>query len=471
MDNLPNELLLEIFSQLLLENHLNVLPISLINRRFHALANELLYSTYSLAQTDPVLFIRAIASSPNLAKCVQDINWDCRPKCKYTLVTRDAFHFSGPFSSTEARYIEKILNIHGPLGMRDLNRWFSAVGNECYLVTLLLFTPRVSTLNVAVPSVWDRHKIWFKSAMDSQLFTNLHKARITGPMHIGNLLPLFLIPTLRTLTLVRLMYDREVERGAKYEWDTNSEYFERLQRQGSWIENLYLRNCYAPVSDITRVMGSFQNLKTFEIEQGGGSTPDPSVDLKTLIQALGQQRKSLTRLSIASIHRSLDPSILEPLKVLTNVETLSLDISPETAEEEKDTCFKLSSDFPGCLPRNVKHFRLIANDLTSEGMFSAPSSALVDALIAFSRTMRGVFPDLRTLAVDKWDLLLGSFACQMQIKVLQQAFADKGVELLARPSVPIPHAGIRCFDMEDEDEDEGWVRVDSLLMDERFYKI
>lgn len=459
MDNLPNELLLEIFSQLSLDGKLNVLPVSLVNRRFHGLANELLYSSYSLAQVDPALFIRAIASSPNLGKCVQDVDWDCRSRNNYALVTSDAFHFNEDFATAEGRYIKEILGAHGSLHMRDVNKLLNDLGAESYLPAFLSFTPRVSTLNVAVPSLWDRHMYWFKPGLDSQMFTNLHKARIVGPMHIRNLLPLFLVPSLRTLTLENAVYDRNsVRSGVQYEWSTNSKVFERLQREGSWVENFHLPNCFEPVSEVTWLMETFHNLKTFEIQQLGGCTSDPSADLQTLIQALARQHESLTSLSIAAYHRTLDPSILEPLKVLTHVESLSFDLSPETEEAERNICLELSSDFSGCLPRNVKHLRLIANDLTSEEMLLGPSSGFIDALLAFSHTVKVVFPDLRTLAVDEWDPLLGSFACQTQIKVLQQAFAGKGVELLARPSLHSIYADDE-YGTNFEDVEEGWVWV------------
>ena len=463
MDNLPNELLLEIFSQLSLDDRLNVLPVSLVNRRFHELANELLYSSYSVAQADPALFIRAIASSPNLGRCVQDVNWDCRSRNNYALVTSDAIRFSEDFSTAEGHYIRETLGVRGSLDMRDLNKRFNDLGAESYLYAFLSFTPRVSTLNVAVPSLWNRHMYWFKPALDSQMFANLHKAYIVGPMHIRNLLPLFLVPSLRTLILEYTVYDRNlVRRGVQYEWSMNSEVFERLQREGSWVENFHLTHCFEPIPEITWLMGVFHNLKTFEVQHLEDCVLDPEVNLRMLMQAFQRQRKSLTSLSIAAHHRTLDPSILEPLKVLTHVESLSLDISPETEEAERNICLKLSSDLSGCLPRNVEHFRLIANNLRSEEMLLAPSSTFVDALLAFSHTVKVVFPNLRTLAVDEWDPLLSSFACQTQIKILQQAFAGKGVELLARPSARSIYADDE-YGTSFEDVEEGWVCVKWIM--------
>ncbi|EDU42673.1 F-box-like multi-domain protein [Pyrenophora tritici-repentis] len=465
MDNLPNELLLEIFNHLSSEDKSDILSVSVVNRRFHGLANDVLYNSYSLAQGDAALFISAIASKPQLAKCVRQVNWDCRPRSNFALVINDAFFFLRPFSAAEGRHIKETLGIRGSLYTEDLNRRCHELGPESYLYTFLSFTPRVSTLNVVAPSQWDRHKIWFKPALDSQMFAHLHTASIIGPMRIHSVLPLFLVPSLRTLTLNDVVSHRNHARaGAQDEWSTNSEVYERLEREGSWIKNFYLTNCNEPVSTIDRIMGIFRNLQILEIEQYGGvSWHYPELDLQKLLQSFGQQRKSLTSLSVATSNVALDPCALEWLQVLTHVESLSLNLSAETREEDENISNKISSGFSDWLPRNLKHLRLIVNDLSLLGrdsLSTGPSEDTVDALFAFSKNVKEVLPDLRTLAVDEWDEMLGTFACQTDFKLLQQEFARKGVHLLARPRIADgPYLS------DSEDVEEGWVWVTWMALE------
>ncbi|CAA9963219.1 ADP-ribosylation factor GTPase-activating protein [Pyrenophora teres f. maculata] len=453
MDNLPNELLLEIFNYLAYEDKLDILSASVINRRFHGLANDVLYNSYSLAQGDAALFISAIASTPKLAKCVQHVEWDARPRNNFAMVTNDAFFFLRPFSAAEGRHIKETLGIRGSLHTEDLNKRCRELGPESYLHTFLSFTPRVSTLSMVVPSPWDRHKIWFKPALDSQMFAHLHTASIAGPMLIRNLLPLFLVPSLRTLTLNDVVSHRNHVRAAvQNEWSVNNEVVKRLEREGSLIEKFNLTHCNELVSEITRIMGIFRNLQILEMKQylGGFKWGSQQVEIQELLQSFGHQRRSLTSLSIAIDNIAMDLRVLETLKVLTQVETLSLDLSPETPDEDEDVCAKVSSGFSGWLPRNLKHLRLIANDHSSYELLSAPSSGFVDALLSFSKTVKDILPDLRTLAVDEWHELLGSFACQIRVKALQQAFTHKGVDLLARPAINAHRAYLS--DLEDVEE-------------------
>ena len=80
MDKLPTEVLAEIVG-LLRDDRSDLWSISYTNKKLHAIANDIIYSHYELYYQDPSLFIRALASNPNLQRCVQHVKWNSPIHC------------------------------------------------------------------------------------------------------------------------------------------------------------------------------------------------------------------------------------------------------------------------------------------------------------------------------------------------------------------------------------------------------
>jgi hypothetical protein len=461
MEALPNELLLEIINQLYLEGFDAVSDIGLVNRRLHRLTNELLYNTYSLNHGYPGLFIRTLASWPAHVRCVRNLEWDCRPIHNDALVTSDAFPLPVDLTPTERRNIEKALPPESLYDLDILSSGLKNIGSDAYLNLFLAFTPDVRNIRVAIPSVWDYHAIWFKQALKHQILHNLKKAYIIGPMRIRNVIPLFLLPSLRVLTLDHVAYDRNrILPGTRYDsfkWHEYDVVIQKLEREKSWIEDFHLQNCSTDTTDIARLMTLFGHLKTFEFEFTGHDQDEANMDFADFLHAITYQSASLTSLSIKDYRLELDPNVLRELNQLEHTDSLLLDITMMCGSYLQNTTVELLSSLLQQLPRRLQHLQLIANDPDGEEL--KPSVAFTDALCAIAPRIKSILPTLHTLRIIDWEPLLGTFTCQTQVKAIQLAFTEAGVEFLSQPRDYIA----KSYDYDDiitlQGQEEDWIWV------------
>lgn len=123
MDKLPTEVLVEIVD-LLRDDYSDLWSISYTNKKLHAIANNILYSRCVLDRQDVALFIRALASNPNLQRCVRHILWNSPIHCS------GAFEF--PHRITEAEFQQisekvgnwRVVRLHtgcGSYGLKGLS--------------------------------------------------------------------------------------------------------------------------------------------------------------------------------------------------------------------------------------------------------------------------------------------------------------------------------------------------------------
>jgi hypothetical protein len=462
MEDLPNELVLEIFEYLFQTDVRYLWNISLANRRLHRLAKELIYSTYSLDHGDPALFIRALASSPGLQDCVQDVSWDCRRKNNYTLVTSDAFQFGQDFTPSERRYLEDKVGYGSSLGMAGLNQRFAFLGEESYLGTFLMFTPKVQTITVAIPSKWNHHAFWFKSALTSPMFAHLKKACIVGPMRIQNILPLLLIPSLRTLELRNVEVNRNlVQQGVPFEWKTNGEIVRRIQSEGSDLEHIYLHGFSIEPTEILRLLKSIRSLKTFEFECMQGYNVDAKVYVN-LLQGVMLHYKSLSSLSLTVGFTAADLSKLKALKDLEHLRFLEFELN-EFDEPMMDVDLRT---FLGHLPSQLEELVLNFNfmQVYDDDDTRMPPAESTDTLHSVAPMINTILPALKKLVVGGWDPLLGHFPCQTQLKAMHIDFANAGVEFVSRPRTPPhtpvddKHEGLDLYALDYVEEDWLWVQ-------------
>jgi hypothetical protein len=430
MDTLPDELLFEIINQLFLEDIQDVWNISLTNRRLHRIAKELLYSSYSLDRNDPGLFIRALASSPNLERCVQRVTWASKDY---------AFKFPEVLTAVELGYITKRVGfgkvgereIAGEKKIRKLNAWLADRGKEEHINTFMLFTPKVKKVVILVPLTWDLKAVWFKPALDSQIFSNLQQANINGEIRVGNVLALFLLPSMRTLALSHLSINRNSHgMGSLREWEADNALWKRLQREGSSLENLILPAVGTDTLDLTRVLESFRGLKKFKIAFRGHGLGKDDVNVRTLLHAIAHHHGSLTSLNIDDHRLEEDPDALEELSVLEHLECLQMltpvfyggsrfDSTQEVLAESLPKRFKN-------LPRHLKHLRISA--IEDHYDLSEP---LLDVLLRMAPTIDTLLPDLEKITIFGWHPQLGIFPCQTRLAALQSAFEKAGVELVS----------------------------------------
>ncbi|EUC40216.1 hypothetical protein COCMIDRAFT_9865 [Bipolaris oryzae ATCC 44560] len=327
MEALPNELLLEIIKELFLEAFSTALNIGLVNRRLHRLTNELLYSTYSLSRGNPALFIRTLASWPAHARRIQSLEWDCRPAHNNSLITSDAFRFPGDLARIERRNIAKALDPEIPYAADDLNSILMDAGTDAYLNLFLAFAPDVCDIRIVIPSKWNYRAVWFKPASDLRILSNLNKAYIVGPMRIRNVIPLFLLPSLRSLTLDHVVYDRNRVLPGIFKWPEYNAALHRLRKQKSWVESFHIQKCSVDTVEIARLMPLFGHLKTFEFEFTGHEKDEANPTITHFVHSISNQSNSLTSLFLKDFRLALDQTALKGLSKLGHLDFLLLDMT------------------------------------------------------------------------------------------------------------------------------------------------
>jgi hypothetical protein len=455
MDTLPDELVLEIINHLFLDFSWQPKPvwnISLTNKRLHRLANELLYRYYSYRIKKPGLFIRALASSPNLERCVQGVDWGYN--------SSGAVQFPEALTAAEFRHISERVGFgkveerksKGRTRIQKLNAWLANRGREEDISTLLLFTRKIKELSIADTEAWDNKAVWFKPALDSRILSNLQEATLDGGLRIGNVLPLFLLPSMRTLRLFHVEIHRDVHGvGARYEWEANNAFWKRLEKEGSSLEHLDLPRVGADTLDLTRVLGSFQGLKKMEIAFQGHGLGRDEVNVRTLLRAIAHHRGSLTSLNIDDHRLEQDPDALGELSVLEHLE--SLEMQPSIFSENS-----LQRDFEN-LPKHLKHLHIPATE-----DYADLTEPLLDALLTMAPIINTILPNLERITLFDWHPQRGTFPCQRRIAALQSGFAKAGVELVSTHATgPGDASSDRWFEESrvtaSTEVEEGWVWV------------
>jgi hypothetical protein len=426
IDTLPDELLFEIINQVFLDDVDDVWTISFTNRRLHRVAKEILYSSYSTRDAIPGLFIRTLASSPDLERCVQQVEWEYEGH---------AFKFPEQLTTAELRHITERVGfdkvgrreVVGESRIRKLNTWLADHGREDQFNIFMLFTPRVKKVEI-IPSLWPRKAVWFKSALEPQMFSNLQEASIIlEQIRVGNILSLFLLPSLRTLILGHVGIHRDRDGiGPRPEWDADKTFWDRLEKDGSSLENLILPNVGGDTLDLARALESFQGLKKFKLAfHGHGMGPD-DVNVRTLLRAIANHHESLASLDLNDFRIDNDPNTFEELRVLNRLEWLQM-CGQVFYGVVKDEWGQLADVLPGRfknLPRHIKHLRISA----MEDGHNVPES-LLEVLINMAPTINTIFSNLEKITFFDWHPQLGTFPCQKIFAALQNGLAKAGVEL------------------------------------------
>ncbi|KAF1940471.1 hypothetical protein EJ02DRAFT_379657 [Clathrospora elynae] len=453
MDDLPNELILQIFNSLFVDGCHDIWNLSRVDRRFNRLANDLTYNRYSCERGDPRLLIRTLASSKSLANCVKLVQWNFDHD-------GDALKSIRTLTPAECRQVEgKLVQLQSSPGEEGTNSQTFSLEGRLALGTLLLFTPRIETLVVMMPSHGKEQESWIKPlVLHSRLFANLSRVVICGPLRIRDVLPLFTMPPLRHVDLSYVTIDRNRHQNWK---DINEGVFHQLDQEGSSVEHFVVTQCYTDMVDILRLLKSFRGLKTFHFEHvEGGQRNDEVVDVQTLLNGLLYQRNFLECLHLRDC-RKVDLSVLEVLKELEHLRYLNLDATNFFADYEDLTDPQLLSAFMRHLPNNLLKLSLQAND-NIEGDGDAPSAPLGDALKAVAPTVRTLFPVLKELAIVGWDPLQGNFPCQTQLKLLQRAYAKSDVRFVSCPEPSAHEDNLHGLD----NVEEGWVWIQAISEDE-----
>jgi metal-responsive CopG/Arc/MetJ family transcriptional regulator len=456
MDHLPNELILEIIGYLSCKDVHHALSISLVNRRFHDLANEIIYNTFSMARQDPALFLRSLVSSSDLGKYIKHLNWaEHTAKCQGSVkkLTDADYH------QLENRLAEVRNSTDAYCGFLRI----SHLQDDLSLDTILCFTPRVEAITLTL-RIQQHRPVSFKAlALHPSLFINLRQMIVRGPMRIWDVLPLFTVPSLRSLSLAKIQINRNRPQNCE---DDSESFLSRLAEEGSYIENFQVVDCYTDSKKIVKLLEFFVSLKSFDFKLFEGRYgPDGVVEFGTVLRGLLNQHNSLESLCLRD-YRLVEAGALEVLKDCRHLRRLDLNVPTFFSDHTLIVEPNSLSAFLRHLPNTLQELTLRINDEDgADGQ--GPSKGVADVLEVLAPTFPEMFPALTKLIIAEWDPLLGIFPCQTQLQSLQLAFADTGIEFVSRPHSSLSmNTDVYALDY----IEEGWLWVQAITEDGKWVK-
>ena len=205
----------------------------------------------------------------------------------------------------------------------ELDNWMRLrTESDLYLSTFMLFTPNVKELCISTKQ-WEYEGMWFKQSLIGKIGTNLQKVILDGGATVVNLLPLFLLPKMKTL-LIDCLLQSPLHEDAELE--AINLVWARLEKEGSNLEHLEISHTATDMLDLARLLKSLKNLRVIDYKPGcgGGSVKKNNRDVQTLFEAIGNHCASLNNMAIDDDRLVMNPCALEQLRGLENVETFQM---------------------------------------------------------------------------------------------------------------------------------------------------
>lgn len=240
LDQLPDELIMELLAHIEPWDLQTFHALNTTDRRFHRLSLRHLYSAN--IPRNPEKFLCTIAlppplGSPELASFVEHFTWSG------ALIPEMLHEDKKLLLASQLASLEEHGTVSGTATIvRNLRSPKLLTASFWHLDLILLFTPRIKSVEVFDAWHWDDHKYWFSTlAANPNRMSNLSSITIHGPLRLENVLPLFSLPSLRDLTLIEAV-DMRRNLDTPFEWeDGNSPNLLTGDPERSCLERLTLR--------------------------------------------------------------------------------------------------------------------------------------------------------------------------------------------------------------------------------------
>ncbi|KAF1833498.1 hypothetical protein BDW02DRAFT_639987 [Decorospora gaudefroyi] len=125
-----------------------------------------------------------------------------------------------------------------------------------YLEFFLFFTPKIESLLVHDMWHWDDHSYW------------LNSITLYGPLRFVNIVPLFILPSVRNLELTQVFHRGQEPGSMLSRTDGGEDYVEQLLAGGSTLERLVLRESDLDFQVAMDVLQKLDNIKQITYEHG-----------------------------------------------------------------------------------------------------------------------------------------------------------------------------------------------------------
>ena len=174
-----------------------ILNLCRTNRRFNRLAIPYLYREFSFSLVEnPELFVNVIARSPELADYVHHVGWSINPSHYNTRANE--FVLPQKLKEMESPHPREL----GRVLQEEKLDWH----HDQYLAGFLMLTPNVASLSVidTFPFKGDHPRSWMETIRlcVPHTFHHLRSVTVDGYRSVLGIVPLFLLPSMRTLRIV-----------------------------------------------------------------------------------------------------------------------------------------------------------------------------------------------------------------------------------------------------------------------------
>ncbi|KAF2464127.1 uncharacterized protein BDR25DRAFT_346912 [Lindgomyces ingoldianus] len=438
---LPDELLLEILSHLShcgRHEHIRIFStvynLGLTNWRLRRLSNQLLYLRYSFYYGHPYLFLRIISTNPYLASHLKTITWD--------YFTENSDHYSyrhRGYISPSNELIQKLDEgtPYAQLLATELPT-LPYEGDERLLNTLLIFALNLEHLEVSETYRWDDHLYWFNPIFtrSPHAFSRLTSAVIQGPMRLENITSLLILPSMRNLELTQVCYIRhEAEPFFEWEEDPNHSFTSHLERNGSNIEHLRLRDSHIMLDDLKPVMRAIRALKSFEYNSVCNDMSDihlTGLDTWALIRDLEKHKDSLESLGLRCNDGIVPDQIIDLFDALKSSNLHTLDIGPLIFFNSDPRTY--ASAFSDALPLSLETLRFTFFDSTQIHYIDPNHHKSIELVLYSIATNPNTqhLAKLQRVELVGWHTWYGHFP--ENVEHIQRLFAKAGVLFSSTPA-------------------------------------
>jgi hypothetical protein len=453
---LPNELVMAIIDCMPIENAKDIRSLSLTSRRMYMLSLDHLYNHVLVSCPWPLT--RTLLHDPKLAARVHQITWN--------------LNTAENDSNENRKMLSRLIRSFEPVGVKSSTnhkRLTTTWRDHEFMSFFITVTPAIETLIIKDTYGWRDNIYWFGKAVgETGALQHLRSVHIHGPLCIEQIAHLFLVRSLRNVTIIDLV-QLERQNHDYVEWNDEIPLYTVLERGVSGVENIILKRACVETLTLAHFTEACRQLKSFayehDVHNDLRSLRSPALISKfeSLASALAHNRTSLERLSVRGDHQMLyQKHMLQVARLASRMSNLrSLDMGLVTHDDDPDQC---TPDFVAHL---VRYLPPTLEELTfemdwQEHWGSKGWEGPTEMLRYLADIAPARLPLLKRVAVVDWPPKLGHFP--PDFAMLYQCFAEHNIHFA---SIPVKIQGPDPLRVSDFVE-PGWVFVEFTDVEWRY---
>lgn len=453
---LPNELVMSIIDSIPIENARDTRNLSLTSRRMYMLSLDHLYN--HVLVTCPWPLVRTLLHDPKLAARVQQVTWN--------------LNTAEDDSGEDRRMLSRLMRSFEPVGVKaptNHKRLSTTWRDHEFMGFFITVTPAIDTLIIKDTYEWQNNVYWFgKAVSEAGTLQHLRSVHIHGPLCLEQIAHLFLVPSLRNITIIDLVQLQRRDRDY-VEWKEEIPLHTVLETGVSFVENITFKRACVETQTLAYFTEACKQLKSFAYEHDihndlrSMHSPNLLSKFESLGSALTRNRTSLERLSVRGDHQMLyQKHVIQVARLASKMANLrSLDMGLITHDDDPDQCT------PDFVAQFIRYLPSTLEELTfemdwQEHWGSKGWEGPTEMLRCLAEIAPTSLPLLKRVAVVDWPPKLGYFP--PDFAMLYQCFAEHNIHFA---SIPVNIEGPAPLRMS-EFVEPGWIFVETADVEWHF---